>query len=773
MGVVYKAEDTRLERAVALKFLPDDLSQDHDAVERFKHEARAASALNHPHICTVHDVGEHAGRHFIVMELLEGTALDQRIASRPLPVDQLIAIGSEIADALQAAHYRGLVHRDVKPGNIFVTHRGSAKLLDFGIAKPELSASLLGSAETHASLTAPGVPVGTVAYMSPEQVRGESLDARSDLFSLGAVLYEMAIGRQAFQGTTSSVVHEAILNRTPTPVRQLNPELSPQLEGIINRALDKDRRLRYQTASDLRADLQRLGRDASVATDAQSHGTVLDLTRRVGRRNRRTVAIGALAVAAVVAAVWFALPLRPTETIDSVAVLPFVNAEGDADADYLSDGIAESLINNLSRLPNIRVTARSAAFRYKGQKTDPQQIGRELRVRAIVSGRVLQRADMLIVRAELMDVRDGSQLWGDQYDRKVEDVLALQDDLSTEIAEKLRMRLSGAEKQQLTKRYTQDPEAYQLYLKGRYQWNKLTPEGIQKAVEHFQDAIRRDPNYALAYAGLSEAFNRMSFFNVVSPREAMPQAKDAAGRALQLDAQLPDAHLALGYASFTYDWDWATAQQHFARALSLDRAAVMTHPFYAFYLSSAGRSAEAIAVAKAALDQDPVSAALSHSLAVQLALAGQTDAAIAESHRTIELDPNFGVAYEVLAGLFGSQGRLPDALVAGQRGMALSPGNTISVATLGYVHGRLGDRPAALRILAQLQETSKDRYTPAVSFAMVYAGIGDNDQAFNWLNKAYEERINRLAYIRHDRIWNSLRGDPRFDDLARRIGAPQ
>jgi eukaryotic-like serine/threonine-protein kinase len=773
MGVVYRAEDTRLGREVALKLLPDQFSRDDDAIERFKREARAASTLSHPHICTVHDVGEHAGRHFIVMELLEGTALDERVAGRPLPAAQLLRIGSEIADALETAHTHGLVHRDVKPGNIFLSQRGTAKLLDFGIAKSNPRASLTSAAKiTEASLTTPGMFVGTVAYMSPEQVRGESLDARTDLFSLGVVLYEMATGRLAFDGNTTGVIHEAILNRTPTPVRQLNPEVPPKLEEIINRALEKDRDLRYQTASDLRADLQRLSRDTVFATDASLHPTVPDLKGQAGWRPR-TAAIGAFALATAILAAWLLMARARGTTIDSVAVLPFVNSAADVDTDYLSDGIAESLINNLSQLPNVRVTARSAAFRYKGKDTDPQQIGRELRVQAVVSGRVLQRADTLIVRAEMIDVADGSQLWGDQYDRKVADVLALQDELSTQIAEKLRVRLSGAEKLQLTKRYTRDAEAYQFYLKGRYHLYKPDPDSVQKALEQFRGAVNKDPAFALAYAGISESYNRMSFLNVLTPHNAMPQAKAAAATALQIDEQVTEAHMTLGYASFTYDWDWAAAAKHYARAESLDRAAVMNHPLYPFYLTSAGRSSEAIAVAKAALDQDPASAGLSHTLTVQLGLAGQLDAAIAECRRTLELDSNLGIAHEVLAGLYSAKGVAPEALAAAERAVALSPGNLVSVAVLGHVRARFGDRPGALRILDQLTETAKHRYTPAVSFAIVYVGLGDKDQAFAWLDKAYNERINRLAYIRREPIWNSLRSDPRFDDLIRRIGAPQ
>ncbi len=580
MGVVYRAEDTRLGRSVALKFLPEDLSRDPVAIERFLREARAASALNHPHICAVYDVGEHAGRHFIVMEHLEGTPLHQHIGGQALPIDQVIDLGIQIADALDAAHGKRIIHRDIKPANIFVTGRGQAKLLDFGLVKPALEPEPAGASDvttlgtTPAHLTSPGVVLGTVAYMSPEQVRGEELDARSDLFSLGSVLYEMATGQQAFSGKTAGTVQEAILNRTPVPAGRPNPDVPPTLEAIIGKALEKDRTLRYQNASDLRADLQRLRRDTDTARLAAS-GEGVPAPEATPSRRRRTalLAVGALVLTALAAGTWVARSRAGGERIDSVAVLPFTNATGDADVEYLSDGITESVINNLSQLPNLQVTARSRVFRYKGE-VDPQKVGQELRVRAVLSGRLLRRDGTLIVRAELMDVAKGSQIWGGQYDRQAADVLALQANLSTEIARTLRLRLTGEEQQRLTGRNTEDPEAYQLYLKGRYCWNKRTAPGIQKALDYFQQAIDEDPAYTLAYAGLADAFNQSSFFSLAPPTVAMPKAKAAAAKALQIDDRLAEAHLSLAYASFTYDFDWRGAASHFEQALALSPASV-------------------------------------------------------------------------------------------------------------------------------------------------------------------------------------------------------
>jgi eukaryotic-like serine/threonine-protein kinase len=774
MGVIYRAEDSRLGRTVALKFLSEELSRDPRAVERFQREARAASALNHPHICAIYDVGEHAGRHFMAMELLEGTSLQQLIAGGALSTDRVLELGLELADALEAAHAKGIIHRDIKPANIFVTDRGDAKLLDFGLAMPPLDRQGMTAGPTEEPLTDPGAVMGTLAYMSPEQVRGEALDSRTDLFSLGCVLYEIATGRPAFTGSTPGTIHEAILNRVPVPVGRVNPESPTRLEEVINKALEKDRKLRYQHASELRADLQRLKRDNDSGSLASRREEAPVAGTSGWRRKGLLMAAGATAVVALVAAGMRLSGLRSKgEAISSVAVLPFVNSSGDADGDYLSDGITESLIANLSQLRNLRVTARSTVFRYKGKEIDPQKIGQDLHVGAVLSGRLLQRDGTLVVRTELMDVANGTQLWGGQYNRKVADVFALQDELSKEISERLRLRLSDDEKQRLTKRYTDNPEAYQLYLKGLYYFNKRSPDGLQKALDYLNRAVDADPAYALAYAGLADSYSAMSFFNIVPPSAAMPKAKAAAAKALEIDSSLAEAHISLAYASFTYDWDWAAATRHFDRALALNREAVLNHSYYAFYLSVAGRLEEAVSVARRALDRDPVSASLSHALAVQWVLSRHLDEGIEESRRTIELDPAFAPAHDVLGMALATKGMYRDALTEIEKAVALTRGGAIPTADLGYVRARLGQRDEARQILRQLADASKERYTPAMAFAIVHVGLGEHDQALNWLDKASEERFNRLAYLRREPSWDPLRSDPRFVDLLRRINLPQ
>jgi TolB-like protein/Tfp pilus assembly protein PilF len=463
---------------------------------------------------------------------------------------------------------------------------------------------------------------------------------------------------------------------------------------------------------------------------------------------------------------------RHQEAIESVAVLPFANDSADPDAEYLSDGITETLINNLSQIWNLRVVARSTVFRYKGKEADPQKAGSDLHVRAVVSGRLLQRGSTLIVRVELMDVATGAQLWGGQYNRQAEDVFLLQGDLSREISEKLQLQLTGDQKQRLTKRYTEDAEAYRLYLKGRYHWNKRNPEGLQKAVECFRQALDKDPAYSLAYAGLADTYPYLSFFHVVSPRVAMPKAKTAAVKALEIDDHLAEAHVSLGYVSFTYDGDWSTAGKHFEQALALNPAYTGAHTFYAFYLSSLGQSEEALAVAKRALDRDPASPAVSHSLAVQLYLARQFDQAIEQAHNTLEMDAHFAISYQVLGEVYLSKGMYREGLLALEQFSALSRSSATSRALLGYSHARLGEHSAALRLIEELDAASQHGFVPALLFALVYAGLDDQDQAFSWLEKAYDERFYRLAYLKVDALCDALRSDSRFANLLRRVGIP-
>jgi non-specific serine/threonine protein kinase len=735
MGVVWAADDTRLSRRVALKFLPDDLEQDEVALERLKREAQAASSLNHPRICTIHDIDSDNGRHFIVMEFLDGQTLKNRIQKSSLQISEMVELATQIADALEAAHAQGIMHRDIKPANIFITERGLVKVLDFGLAKFTRTGRVrvanahrsvgAPSSPTEEVLTGSGVALGTMPYMSPEQVRGDDLDARTDLFSFGAVL---------------EILTDKILNREPVNPSQINPALPAVLEAVIRKALEKDRGLRYQTASDLLADLQRLKRDIDSGRLRDSDSA-------------------------------FPAP-RATKAIDSLAILPLANETKDPETDYLSDGITETLINNLSQLPKLRVLPRSTVFRYKGREMDPTALSRELGVRAVLTGRVVHRGDMLTIKVELVDGARQAHLWGGNFSRKLDDIFAVQEEIAQQISEHMRLHLSPQEKKKLTARDTGNREAYQAFLRALYFWNKWTPASSWRAMEYCRLAIEKDPAYAPAHAVMADCYTSLAVFGVLPAKEAFPQAKAAAAKAVKMGPSLSDAHLAVGLVSLYFDWDWATAEKHFRRAVELSPHSARAHYGLSLWLLVQQRHAEAIQEADLALELDPLSLPMNFNVGYLNYFAGNNDRAIGQFEKILEMDPSFVLASLILCPAYLRKGLVPEALATVEKALPQSRNWSSLRAMLAVVHAGSGRASEALEILEELKKEGAS--FPLLSYwaAIISNALQDKEQTLDWLEKACEERVGLLVLLKVASGFRNLTQEPRYQAILKRIGLP-
>ncbi|HEX7334053.1 MAG TPA: protein kinase [Pyrinomonadaceae bacterium] len=801
MGEVYAAYDTKLGRKVALKFLRLDFTSDPNRVSRFVQEARAASALNHPNIITVHEIGQTDSAHYIATEFIEGVTLRQRISDGSMPIDAVLDVAVQSASALAAAHQAGVIHRDIKPENIMLRADGYVKVLDFGLAKLAERTPVADTEGLTLALadTAPGMVMGTASYMSPEQAGGlPDIDARTDVWSLGVVIYEMVAGRVpfGFEGATPMQILSLIIQKEAPPLKQYASAIPDELNRIVMKALESRREDRYQNMKDMLIDLRRLSKQHERETD--QHGSITpefgrgatagvttvrstrshpDTTSEVkvsGRLSRRRLA-GVIALLIIAAALGFGYYLRGRNSVsvpDSVAVLPFDNQSGDPNTEYLSEGLTESIINSLSQIQSLHVIARSSVFRYKGRVADAVTVGRELGVRTVLTGRMLQRDDNLSVSVELIDVRDNKQIWGERYERKVTDLQAVQREIARDITDHLRLKVSGAEQARVDRHYTEKSEAYQLYLKGRYHWNKRSPEGLKKAIEYFSQATALDPNYALAYTGLADAYAVLpNFDRRVSRHEMMPRAKDAALKAVALDYELAEAHTSLAVVFRKFDFDWAGAERHFKRAIELNPNYPTAHQWYGELLINQGRFDEGLAEVRRALELDPLSLITNLVLGMGLNLARRYDEAIPQLQKTLELDPNFTDANGFLAQAFAHKGMYEEAVAVNSRQMAVEGVPPAVIEAAKDTFAKSGWQGYLRFIL----KTREGRENPArlEAIAILYAQLGEKDKAFEWLEKAYNERADGLALIKVDPWYDPLRSDPRFTDLMRRVGLPQ
>jgi len=724
MGVVYKAEDNRLKRTVALKFLTLTILGGEEEKTRFVNEAQATAALDHPNICTIHEIDHADEQIFIVMGYVEGQSVKDKIASGPLKIDQAIDIAIQTAEGLREAHDKGIVHRDIKSGNIMVTDKGQVKIMDFGLAR-------IGKGEFPDKK---GTTLGTAAYMSPEQVRAEQVGHRTDIWSLGVVLYEMVTAELPFKGEYEQAIIYSILNEEPQTLIELQPGVPEELERIVNKALAKDPGRRYQKAADILADLRTLRKELKHAADEK----------------------------------------RPKP---SIAVLPFTNLSADPAQDYFCDGMAEEIINSLAQVDGLRVVARTSAFSFKGRQADIREIGKQLNVNTMLEGSVRKAGARVRITAQLVNVFDGYHLWSEKYDRDVgqlccpEDIFAIQDEISLAIVDNLKVTLFSEEKAKLVKRHTRDLDAYNLYLKGRYFWNKRTEESLKRSIQYFQQAMEKDRDYALAYAGLADSYILLAEYSFLRPKEAFSKAKAAAMKALQIEGALAEAHTSLGFIKTLNDWDWMGAEKEFKQAIESNPGYATAHQWYAEHLTMTGQYAQAIPEFKRAQELDPLSLTIGVASAVGL-LCGtrRYDQTMEECQKVLELDPNFGGALNVLGIVYREKGMYDEAIQAFQKAQIFDEGNMWVRAELGHAYAISGKKNEAKKVLDELKQLSKRRYVPPDDIALVYLGLGQKNVTFEYLKKACEDRSVGLSWLKADPIFDSLRSDPRFTALLKKIG---
>ncbi|MBN1831642.1 MAG: protein kinase [Deltaproteobacteria bacterium] len=742
MGEVYRARDLKLGREVAIKVLPQDFADNRDRLARFQREAKLLASLNHPHICTIYDIDEYMGHHFIVMELIEGRTLKQHMLQRRMKMDEILSLVLEVNDGLEAAHAKGMIHRDIKPTNIVITATGHAKILDFGLAKllselpseQEEKRALELSTETAGDhLTRAGMVVGTAAYMSPEQALGSELDARTDLFSLGIVLYEMATGRLPFQGDTPAAQSDSLLHKTPTSPSRLNPNVSRSLERIICRMLEKDREIRYQSAKDLLADLKYLKQELSSDFAAEFSG------------------------------------VKAHPHLPSLAVLAFTNMSADKENEYFCDGLSEEIINALCNVRELKVVARTSAFAFKGKEVDIRAVGEKLNVGTVLEGSVRKSGQRLRITAQLINVEDGYHIWSGQFDREMKDIFDIQEEISLSIVDQLKLNLLKGEKEKILKRHTEDPEAYELYLKGLHFWRRRYERGLQKSLQYFQLAAEKDPGYTLPHVGIANAFGILGVYAFMPPDPAYTRARAAANKALEIDPELAEVYASLGWISMWYDRDWPAAETHFKKAIRMKPDYPEAHLWYGNLLACMGRADDSIQEMRKGKELEPLEPAPPTHVGWALYFARRFDESIEELREVMASDPEFSLPYMVLSGNFMAKKMWSEAIDASQKFVELSAGSVISLSFLGVAYGLAGMKDEALRILERLDELSKDHYVGPFFRAYVWTALGEKDKALENLEKAYEGKESFMAWIK---VWPSidnLRSEPRFQALLTKM----
>jgi serine/threonine protein kinase/tetratricopeptide (TPR) repeat protein len=821
MGEVYLAQDTKLDRKVALKILPADLAANQDRMRRFVQEAKAAAALNHPNIAHIYEIGESDGTNFIAMEFVDGVTLSQKFQQEQSGLRKLLRCLQHVAEGLAKAHAAGIVHRDLKPDNIMITRDGHAKILDFGLAKliePQ-PAPGMNNASTGEDATAileqhstPGTIMGTVGYMSPEQAQGKTnaIDQRSDIFSFGCILYEAVTGHKAFAGTDVIDSLNKIIREPVTPISDYRPDTPNHLQRIVRRCLAKDPEDRYQTIKDVAIELRELRHELAAEGDLDVTVTPATTSNAAGETRtsesarqtagnstsgmQSSLAPGASSAEYIVsrfkehkfgvviallilvgAAVGFGVYLNARTTraaIESIAVMPFVNESGNAEVEYLSDGMSETLIKSLSQLPNLAVKSRSTVFYYKGKEASPKKIGEELSVQAVLLGRVVQRGDDLKLNLELVNTKTQDVIWSEQYARKRSDLVSLQSEIAKDVSTKLKSKLSGVEEAKVTNASTANPEAYQAYLKGRYYWNRRTAENLKKAIEQFKIATDRDPNYAIAYAGLADCYAVLHEYAGAPTSETVPQAKAYAERALAIDAQLAEPHATLGSVNENL-WHWGEAEKEFKRAIELNPNYPTAYHWYSIFLKDSGRNDEAAATIKRAQQLDPLSSVIAVNISRLYQLQNNHTASIENSLKIIELDPSFGPAYEYLALSYLKQGKKAEAIAAVEKAAELNNRSGIVLGDLGYVYAATGKQAEAIAVIKELEAKYERKEAIGQFVAAAYMGLGEKDKVFAWLEKDFEARNGKLGEVRWQVQFETLRDDPRFKDLLKRMGLPE